>query len=100
MSKFFTGIILELAGMLVAWLEKRSVTTGGNAPANAEAAKSLNDRLAAWRKQSGAPLAIIALAGLLCGCAANRVVFVPDRDAPVRAGPDMRGKVYTWTGSA
>ena len=27
------------------------------------------------------------------------VVFLPAADAPVRAGPDMSGRVYVWTGS-
>ena len=45
-----------------------------------------------------------ALSGLvtLCilfGCAGPRVVFLPAADAPVRAGPDMSGRVYVWTGS-
>jgi len=34
------------------------------------------------------------------GCAGPRVVFLPSADAPVRAGPDMSGRVYVWTGSA
>jgi len=28
------------------------------------------------------------------------VVFVPSADAPVRAGPGMRGRVYVWDGAA
>jgi len=36
---------------------------------------------------------------LLAGCAGPRVVFLPAADAPVRAGPDMSGRVYVWTGS-
>ena len=41
----------------------------------------------------------IALVMLAAGCAGPRVVFLPATDAPVRAGPDMRGRVYVWTGS-
>ena len=37
---------------------------------------------------------------LAAGCAGPRVVFVPSADAPVRAGPDMSGRVYVWTGAA
>ena len=36
---------------------------------------------------------------LVAGCAGPRVVFLPAADAPVRAGPDMSGRVYVWTGS-
>ncbi len=36
---------------------------------------------------------------LLAGCSGPRVVFVPSADAPVRAGPGVRGRVYVWTGS-
>ena len=35
----------------------------------------------------------------LAGCSGPRVVFLPAADAPVRAGPDMSGRVYVWTGS-
>ncbi len=41
---------------------------------------------------------VLALA-LLSGCFGPRVVFLPAADAPVRAGPDMCGRVYVWTGS-
>ena len=45
--------------------------------------------------------AAVALgAVLLAGCSGPRVVFVPSADAPVRAGPGMRGRVYVWTGAA
>ena len=37
---------------------------------------------------------------VLAGCAGPRVVFVPAADAPVRAGPDVSGRVYVWTGTA
>ena len=47
-----------------------------------------------------APVAGMAAAVLLAGCAGPRVVFVPSADAPVRAGPGVRGRVYVWTGSA
>jgi hypothetical protein len=45
--------------------------------------------------------ALFALAALvmLCGCSGPRVVFLPAADAPVRAGPDMSGRVYVWTGT-
>ena len=43
-------------------------------------------------------LALLVL-GTLCGCAGPRVVFLPQVDAPVRAGPDMSGRVYVWTGT-
>ncbi len=39
---------------------------------------------------------------LLTGCAGMsgpKVVFVPTTESPVRAGPNMRGQVYVWTGS-
>jgi hypothetical protein len=36
---------------------------------------------------------------MLTGCAGPRVVFLPAANAPVRAGPDMNGRVYVWTGS-
>ena len=43
-------------------------------------------------------LAVVA-AVLVGGCAGPRVVFLPTADAPVRAGPDLTGRVYVWTGS-
>ncbi len=36
---------------------------------------------------------------LLAGCSEPRVVFVPSAEAPVRAGPGVRGRAYVWTGS-
>ncbi len=36
---------------------------------------------------------------LAAGCAGPRVVFLPAADAPVRAGPNLSGQVYVWTGS-
>ena len=45
-------------------------------------------------------MAVVAGAMLLAGCAGPRVVFVPAADAPVRAGPGMRGRVYVWNGTA
>ena len=36
---------------------------------------------------------------LASGCAGPRVVFLPAPDAPVRAGPDMSGRVYVWNGT-
>ena len=47
---------------------------------------------------SGLLPAVLSLL-LLSGCAGPRVVFLPAADAPVRAGPDMSGRVYVWTGS-
>ena len=44
-------------------------------------------------------LASVAALILAAGCAGPRVVFLPSVDAPVRAGPDMSGRVYVWTGS-
>ena len=41
----------------------------------------------------------VALAILAAGCVGPRVVFLPAADAPVRAGPDLSGRVYVWTGS-
>ena len=44
-------------------------------------------------------MAVVAAWCLLAaGCAGPRVVFLPAADAPVRAGPDMSGRVYVWTG--
>ena len=45
-------------------------------------------------------LVSVAAVMLVAGCAGPRVVFVPAADAPVRAGPDVRGRMYVWTGSA
>jgi len=43
--------------------------------------------------------AILLVLGIV-GCVSGpRVIFVPSPDSPVRAGRDMKGKVYTWTGS-
>ena len=44
-------------------------------------------------------LASVATLILAAGCAGPRVVFLPAADVPVRAGPDMCGRVYVWTGS-
>ncbi len=41
----------------------------------------------------------VVVAVLVVGCAGPRVVFLPTADAPVRAGPDLTGRVYVWTGS-
>ena len=53
-------------------------------------------------QRSGKRALVLALAvGLLAaGCAGPRVVFVPSAEAPVRAGPDVSGRVYVWTGTA
>ena len=47
-------------------------------------------------------MAVVAacLLVLATGCAGPRVVFLPAADAPVRAGPDVSGRVYVWTGAA
>ena len=42
----------------------------------------------------------VAAVMLVAGCAGPRVVFLPSADAPVRAGPDVSGRVYVWTGAA
>ena len=45
-------------------------------------------------------IGVVGLLALsLTGCAGPRVVFLPTVDAPVRAGPDLSGRVYVWTGS-
>jgi hypothetical protein len=46
-----------------------------------------------------AALSALAALGMLCGCSGPRVVFLPAADAPVRAGPNLSGQVYVWTGS-
>lgn len=43
-------------------------------------------------------LALLALAGG-CGSFSPRVV-TPKTGDPLRAGPDLRGRVYAWTGAA
>ncbi len=43
--------------------------------------------------------AVVAGMIVLAGCSGPRVVFVPSANAPVRAGPGVRGQVYVWTGS-
>lgn len=45
-------------------------------------------------------LFLAGIAFLLSGCTGPRVVFVPTTNAPVRAGPNVTGRVYVWTGSA
>jgi len=54
-----------------------------------------SDRLSVWVRATA-----VAGAILLAGCSGPRVVFVPSADAPVRAGPGMRGRVYVWDGAA
>ena len=44
-------------------------------------------------------IAAFAAVMLAAGCAGPRVVFLPAADAPVRAGPNLSGQVYVWTGS-
>ncbi len=56
----------------------------------------ISDRLSVGRR---ARMAIAVVAILLAGCSGPRVVFVPSADAPVRAGPGVRGRVYVWTGA-
>jgi hypothetical protein len=55
----------------------------------------VGSRLWQWRVRT----AIVAGALFLIGCSGPRVVFVPSADAPVRAGPGVRGRVYVWTGA-
>jgi hypothetical protein len=55
-------------------------------------------RLKAEGRRCAALSALAALV-MLCGCAGPRVVFLPAADAPVRAGPNLSGRVYVWTGS-
>ena len=43
-------------------------------------------------------IASVAVIMLAAGCVGPRVVFLPAANAPMRAGPDMRGRVYVWTG--
>ena len=89
------GPLLEfLAGLAKESTQQRAE----DAPANPNLAGRLNDRLAAWKRSTAAAgaLAVLALAG---GCYGPRVVLVQHRDSPVRAGPDMRGRVYVWTGA-
>ncbi len=61
-------------------------------------AEGRGQRSAGWT--GGRWAAIAAALVMLTGCAGPRVVFLPAADAPVRAGPDMSGRVYVWTGSA
>ena len=55
-------------------------------------------RLKAVGRRCAALSALVAFC-ILCGCSGPRVVFLPAADAPVRAGPDLSGRVYVWTGS-
>ena len=49
---------------------------------------------------AGGRWAVVAVAlALLAGCSGPRVVFLPAADAPVRAGPNLSGRVYVWTGT-
>ena len=50
-------------------------------------------------KAVGKALFALGILGMFCGCAGPRVVFLPAADAPMRAGPDMNGRVYVWTGT-
>jgi hypothetical protein len=43
-------------------------------------------------------LTIVALL-MLAGCTGPRVVFVPAKNAPMRIGPGVSGKVYVWNGT-
>lgn len=51
-------------------------------------------------RRSGRRALALAVGLLAAGCAGPRVVFVPAAEAPLRAGPDVRGRVYVWTGTA
>ncbi len=55
-------------------------------------------RSAGWTVRRMTTVALCCLA-LVAGCAGPRVVFLPAPDAPVRAGPDMSGRVYVWNGT-
>lgn len=44
-------------------------------------------------------VASLAAAYALTGCVGPRAVFLPSMDSPVRAGPNVSGKVYIWTGN-
>ena len=46
-----------------------------------------------------AALFALATIGIISGCTGPRVAFMPAADAPMRAGPDMSGRVYIWTGA-
>jgi len=47
-------------------------------------------------------LMLLCIFGMLgvSGCKSSRVVFVSESDGLVRLGPDVRGHVYFWNGSA
>jgi hypothetical protein len=85
--------LLEFVARLVA---NQTRKVGSDAPANQAAKQRLDARLAAWKRRSGAPV-VLALTLALAGCAGPRVVFLPASDAPVRAGPGMRGRVWVWS---
>lgn len=44
-------------------------------------------------------IAALLLLLLVAGCAGPRVVFLPAAESPVRAGPNVSGRVYTWNGT-
>jgi len=86
--------LLEFLARLIA---NQSRKVGSDAPVNIDAKQRLDDRLAAWKRRSGAPV-LLAACLALSGCAGPRVVFLPSADAPVRAGAGMRGRVWVWNG--
>jgi ferric-dicitrate binding protein FerR (iron transport regulator) len=88
-------VLLDFIAKTIA-IQSRKV--GGDAPANADAKQRLDARLAAWKRRSGAPV-VLAACLALSGCAGPRVVFLPASEAPVRAGPGMRGRVWVWDGT-
>jgi hypothetical protein len=88
-------VLLDFIAKTIA-IQSRKV--GSDAPANADAKQRLDVRLAAWKRRSGAPV-VLAVALALSGCAGPRVVFLPASEAPVRAGPGMRGRVWVWNGT-
>jgi hypothetical protein len=88
-------VLLDFIAKTIA-IQSRKV--GSDASANAAAKQRLDARLAAWKRRSGAPV-LLAACLALSGCAGPRVVFLPASEAPVRAGPGMRGRVWVWNGT-
>ena len=63
-----------------------------------QGSEARSQRSAGWTAGRLTVIVVFCLA-LAVGCVGPRVVFLPAADAPVRAGPDMSGRVYVWTGS-
>lgn len=117
-------IALAIATALLAWLEQRQQR--GQTASDVRTPKELRARWDAElrarlagrplppRPQPGpsgdsfsgnralifwlAPLAAAVLS--LCGCAAERAIFLDSNSDVVRLGPDVRGRVYIWSGGA